>query len=280
MSDSGGRGGAIDADTEGLRLSFGMHFREATPDNECNYAEKAVGYLPENSSPRKATLNLLSQFVGYADWEDFCRREGFTAGGDDAVDDGEPTVSRGVRRFRPFAIAAVAAVLVMLFVGGFLMKQHLSAATTAGSYVLRKGQVFSTCDDYLRLFGIYDSTNWWGRVLPHHPDIVVWGPEYHHPHWLNEGNRQQLMPTITERWSSETADSSWIVMRNADKYRHDLRQNEVRITFMKNLTDTGFVFLGVYRLSLNQSDTTRCVWERVAEDCDLANLDYLEELRN
>jgi hypothetical protein len=49
---------------------------------------------------------------------------------------------------------------------------------------------------------------------------------------------------------------------------------------MKNLRDTGFVFLGVYRLSLEQSDTTHCVWERVDETCDLNNLDYLMELRN
>lgn len=71
-----------------------------------------------------------------------------------------------------------------------------------------------------------------------------------------------------------------IIMRNRDKYNHELRNNEVRITFMKNLNDTGYVFLGVYRLSLSLSDTTRCVWERVAEECDLANLGYLEELRN
>jgi hypothetical protein len=69
-------------------------------------------------------------------------------------------------------------------------------------------------------------------------------------------------------------------MRNRDKYRHELRLNEVRITFMKNLVDTSYVFVGVYRLSLQQSDTTRCVWERVAEECDLSHLDYLEELRN
>lgn len=69
-------------------------------------------------------------------------------------------------------------------------------------------------------------------------------------------------------------------MRNRDKYDHERRLNEVRITFMKNLVDTGYVFIGVYRLSLQQSDTIRCVWERVAEECNLNNLDYLEELRN
>jgi len=134
--------------------------------------------------------------------------------------------------------------------------------------------------DYLKLFGISDSVKYWGRVLPHHPNIVVWGPEYHHPHWHNYGNKDSMMPTITEHWEPADADSLMVAMRNRDKYEHERRLNEVRITFMKDLVDTGYVFVGVYRLSLQQSDTIRCVWERIAEDCDLNNLDYLEELRN
>ena len=57
------------------------------------------------------------------------------------------------------------------------------------------------------------------------------------------------------------------------------RMNELRITFMKDLVDTGYVFLGVYRLSLTHSDTARCVWERVADEVDLRDLDRLEKLR-
>ena len=49
---------------------------------------------------------------------------------------------------------------------------------------------------------------------------------------------------------------------------------------MKNLVDTGYVFVGIYRLSLQQSDTISCVWERVAEECDISHLDNLDELRN
>lgn len=245
------------------------------------------GYLTDNSSPRLATLNLLARFVGYADWYDYCQIEGFVVekvAEDDKLDE-EPIEEADTRPAR--RVLRVAAIVAIALAGwavaaALLFHQYqLSARTSdAQHYVLHKGQVFANYGEYLQLFGIYDSTNWWGRVLPHHPDIVVWGPEYHHPHWLNDGDRQQLMPTITERWSSEQADSSWVSMRNADKFRHDKRLNEVRITFMKNLTDTGFVFLGVYRLSLSQSDTTRCVWERVADECDLANLDYLTELRN
>ena len=33
-------------------------------------------------------------------------------------------------------------------------------------------------------------------------------------------------------------------------------------------------------MSLELSDTTKLVWERVADEVDLNNLDYLETLRN
>ncbi len=56
--------------------------------------------------------------------------------------------------------------------------------------------------------------------------------------------------------------------------------NDIRLTFMKSLKDTTYTFLGAYRFSLTLSDTTHIVWERVAEDVDLAHLDYLEQLRN
>lgn len=167
----------------------------------------------------------------------------------------------------------------MVAVGAWLLWQQPAGALPQ-RYTLTRDQRFATYHDYLRLFGITDSVTYWGCQLPHHPNIVLWGPEYHHPHWHNEGDRSQMMPTITERWEPAGADSSVVAMRNRDKYNHELRLNELRITFMKNLSDTGYVFLGVYRLSLSASDTTRCVWERVADECDLSNLDYLEELRN
>lgn len=33
------------------------------------------GYLQESSAPRVSTLDLLAQYVGYADWESFCNQE-------------------------------------------------------------------------------------------------------------------------------------------------------------------------------------------------------------
>lgn len=34
------------------------------------------GYLKENTSPRLATLDVLSRFVGYRDWNEFCQSVG------------------------------------------------------------------------------------------------------------------------------------------------------------------------------------------------------------
>ena len=54
---------------------------------------------------------------------------------------------------------------------------------------------------------------------------------------------------------------------------------QVRLTFMRCLKDSTFTFLGIYRMSLEKSDLTRIVYERIADECDLRALDYLEQLR-
>lgn len=132
---------------------------------------------------------------------------------------------------------------------------------------------------------VTSTERYWDQPLPHHEGIVVWGPEYHHPQWHNDGERDSLMPTITEWWSPADSIAApqqdlLAAAKNANLYFTVERTNELRITFMKNLTDTGYVFLGVYRIDRQQSDSTHLVWERVADNCDLSNLDYLQELRH
>lgn len=239
------------------------------------------GYLSETATPRLSTLNILSQFVGYDNWDSFCQNESAEEPEREVNGSGEQEPDRMIQasRRRPMiriAIALIAVIALATFAWVILHKPSQPSST----YILKQGDRFSTCMDYLKLFGISDSVKYWGRVLSHHPNIVVWGPEYNHPHWHNYGNKDSMMPTITEHWEPADADSLLVVMKNRDKYDHERRLNEVRITFMKNLVDTGYVFVGIYRLSLQQSDTIRCVWERVAEECNLNNLDYLEELRN
>jgi hypothetical protein len=234
------------------------------------------GYLSETTVQRPSTLNILSQFVGYDSWDAFCQNEDSTEEQEIIVDSSPDSTSKHRRPGLWIVLALLAAVAVIAF--SWSVFRRPSPASEA--YTLKIGDRFDSYTDYLKLFGINDSDTYWGRVLPHHPHIVLWGPEYHHPSWHNEGSKDSMMPTITEHWEPASADSQMVIMRNRDKYHHELRLNEIRITFMKNLVDTNYVFLGVYRLSLQQSDTIRCVWERVAEECDLNHLEYLEELRN
>lgn len=89
-----------------------------------------------------------------------------------------------------------------------------------------------------------------------------------------------MLPTITEWWESpDSSDSIAAAIRNSDRYLQYCRMEELSITFMKDLVDTGYVFLGVYRLSLSKSDTTRYIWQRVADEVDLYDIDKLEELK-
>ena len=158
------------------------------------------------------------------------------------------------------------------------MTDSLKTAT-ADKYVIRLGQTFPTYDDYLHLFGITPDDRPWAQPLPGHPEICIWGPEFHNAHWHNDGNPDSLMPTITEYWHVEGADPETVRMRNIDHYTYLRYRKELRVTFMKGLRDSTFTFLGLYSMDHQLSDTNRIVWQRVSEECDLTHLDYLEQLR-
>ncbi len=275
------------------------------------------GYLQQYASIRVSTLDLLAQFIDYKDYDDFCQtladtpvmpsattEPQFVPADEPSLPADEPSVpadepSAPVRN-RLLLFAAV--LFTLLVVGavalrtGVLNSSAVVSSASGGHCLLKRGQIFETYSDYLQLFGITTSEHFWDQPLPHHEGIIIWGPEYHHPQWHNEGQRDSLMPTITEWWSpadttvtsgegcsldsSATYSSDIAAIRNEHLYFTVMRTNELRITFMKNLTDTGYVFLGVYRTDLAQSDSTHLVWERVADECDLSNLSYLQQLRH
>ena len=172
------------------------------------------------------------------------------------------------------------AIAAMALLFTFLGQSQPTEKPKDDKYVLRIGQTFKTPHDYLRVFGIVAKDSLWGRPIPHHSNIWAWGPMYHHPRWHNDGDSTQLLPTITEYWEHPSIDKQASERRNKDHYYLYKRLNELRIAFVKNLVDTGYVFTGVYRMSIEQSDTTKTVWERVADEVDLDHLDYLENLRN
>ena len=117
--------------------------------------------------------------------------------------------------------------------------------------------------------------------FPEKPYIVLWAPEYGNPVWHNEGDSAAMMPTITERyhpddWPTDSASMAALTELQKNGYITAFKQNQLRLCFMKNLTDSGFVFLGVYCLSSSLSDTTKLVWERCADEVtDIESLDLL-----
>ena len=238
------------------------------------------GYLSETTTPRKSTLDILSMFVGYDNWKDFCKKN--------PIEEEKRKEERGEnrdektqkKRLSPAILYTIIALLLIGIISGVAYHIVSKSPDKSSTYTLKIGDSFSSPHEYLKLFGIHAKEKLWGQILPHHPNISVWGPDYHNKEWHNEGDKSKMMPTITEYWKPEGADSARIVERNIDQFNHCSRLNEIRVTFMKNLIDTNYVFLGVYRLSLELSDSTKVIWERVANECNLNNLDYLEELRN
>ena len=263
------------------------------------------GYLSENVNPRTYTLDQLCQYVGYDDFEAFCRQadnEQFTGGessevatpapadntepAEDTVpapaDSTEPTREKPTRpRRRRRTIVAVAAVAVVLLLLAALLPMLLSRGAVK-AVIVSKGQHFESYESYLRLFGLEGDTGvpYFVRI-PEKPYIVLWAPEYHNPVWHNEGDSAAMMPTITERfhpenWPTDSASLAELAQKQKEGFITAFRQNQVRLCFMKNLVDSGFVFLGVYCLSASLSDTTQWVWTRRADEVtDIESLDLL-----
>lgn len=265
--------------------------------------KRVWGYVDSDSTPRITTLNVLAKFIGYSNWHDFCNsmddegsgmKDGATAGtmqeagsakeerevfGSDVSDKEKSTHRKG----RWMIGLVVSAIVLLLLLGGLKLWQP---SHEQSGLVLEAGQVFGQPEDYLPLFGITPSDHSWDELLPHHQGIIVWSPWYRHPNWHNEGNPDSLFPTITEYWTptEEEVDSvpqSFVRQRNENLFFTVTRTNELRITFMRGIAvGDSATFLGVYRLDRNQSDSTHLVWQRIATQCDLRCLEYLEELKN
>ena len=261
------------------------------------------GYVQTTSLPRTSSLTPLAQYAGYADWEDFAEdRPVKTAETIETVKEKEPEVPGSQASRNPayrlgIAVAIVTVATLMIWAvfakgGKDSVPDEAEPATAieqsdapSGKRVLRKGtDCFRTTGDYLFLFGIEDGDSAYFRMLPGHKNIIVWGPEYNHPVWHNEGDKQKLMPTITEYWTplpgeNEDYTPAYIKEFNAGLYRERMLTDELRIVFMKNIADGFYVFLGIYRFDSEQSNTERTIWKRVADNCDLGKLDQLERLR-
>ena len=168
-------------------------------------------------------------------------------------------------------------VLLLAIVLPFAMRSHRASDPS----ILRLGTKFSSYEAYLKRFNLKpDKYLPYYTQHPEYPHIYFWGPEYHHPVWHNDGDSAAMMPTITttyrpDDYPTDSASLAQLAIRNKERYLDFIAERPVLITFMKDLVDTSYVFLGVYVLS-SRSDTTYQVWERMADDIDINHLERLE----
>ena len=245
------------------------------------------GYVSEDVRPRPYTLDQLCLYVGYEDFDAFIRHDAGlaasqTVGGSQPgtsprqAEEERPGPHRGRRAMTAAAVAAVVALLLAVLMPLF------GGWGGAKRPIVTKGQHFESYEDYQQLFGLASDTNvpYFVR-FPEKPYIVLWAPEHRNPVWHNEGDSAAMMPTITERyhpddWPTDSASMAALTELQKNGYITAFKQNQLRLCFMKNLTDSGFVFLGVYCLSSSLSDTTKLVWERCADEVtDIESLDLL-----
>ncbi len=254
------------------------------------------GYNRYEGTPRVSSLNPIARYVGYRDWDEYTLNCSSNEEQDVSNESLPPIKQKPNGHLGIYVLAAL--VLLIVAIGyGLLLNRHSSTepvdALTAtdffvpsGKRVLRKGQdCFRTIDDYLVLFGIEATDTAYFRPLPNSKDVYLWGPEYLHPVWHNEGDSTLLLPTITEYWTPLVGEKGYqnmeyIRLANEKLYYERLEKDELRLTFMKNLVDGFYVFIGIYRMDREQSTTEKTVWKRISDECDLGNLDKIEQLRN
>lgn len=240
------------------------------------------GYLSEDVTPRRHTLNQLSRFAGYADYDAFCssvQSEGVPPHTQRIETEGNirnKSTHKGQVIFLAFIAAGVIGLLYIL------SRSSTAVSPTDNPRVLHKGQTFATYDDFLPLFGITATESRHFQFIPGDEEIVVWSPQYHNPNYHNDGNPDSLMPTITEYWTPTNYDEltetvkETVRQRQKETYYNYLGKKQVRIVFMKDLFDSTFVFLGIYRFSPQLSDTTKMVWIRAADQCNLDNIPFVK----
>ncbi|MBP5799888.1 MAG: hypothetical protein J6W43_08260 [Prevotella sp.] len=258
------------------------------------------GYDRYEGTPRISTLVPIARYVGFRDWDDFLQHQS-NVEEEDSQDESTASIQETIREepTRRIGIYVLAALLLLIVVvGGVLLWSHgLSVEKVdavaveeplppSGKRVLRKGQdCFRTIEDYLALFGIEAVDTAYFRPLPDHKYVYLWGPEYLHPVWHNEGDTTQLMPTITEYWTPlpgavDYQNKEYVRLANEKLYYERLEKDELRLTFMKNIVDGFYIFLGIYRMDKENSTIEKTVWKRVADQCDMGHLDKIELLRN
>ena len=249
--------------------------------------KRVWSYVASDTKPRLSTLDILAQFIGYHDWEDYCASDTENDVATEQADLQSPSLTspQDQRKPRHNGLMILLAVVAVSLVVGILYLVRESKEASDSPHIIRQGDTFATYDDIHRLFGIHVRDTAWWQAVPRQDGLYVWCPQHHHPQWHNEGDSSRLFPTIAEYLTfddnNDSINTAIVNRLNAERYNVAIRFKELRLTFMRGLrSDSAFTFLGAYRISVALTDTTRTVWERVALDIDLEHLDNLQKLRN
>lgn len=243
------------------------------------------GYVQSDSTPRSSSLTPLAQYIGYTDWEDYASQQE-AAPSTPAAKSSWLTPRRLIFILLSLSIVAILLFSLPSFFSNTDNTQTYYQQTASGKRVLHKGEdFFRSPEEYLQLFGIEAGDTAYFRPVPGLNHIYVWGPEYGHPVWHNEGDSLKLMPTITEYWTplsgaANQQSEKYVYLANEKLYYERMVKDELRITFMRDLTPNMYVFLGIYRTDRELSTPEKFVWRRVSDSLDLGRIDWLELLRN
>lgn len=242
------------------------------------------GYVQSDSTPRSSSLTPLAQYIGYADWEDYVSKQEATP----SIPHTKPSWFTPRRLVFILLSLTIVAILLFFLHSSLSNTDHTPAnyqQARSGKRVLHKGEdFFRTPEEYLQLFGIEAGDTAYFRPVPGLNHIYVWGPEYGHPVWHNEGDSLKLMPTITEYWTplpgaANQQSEKYVYLANEKLYYERMLKDELRITFMRDLTPNMYVFLGIYRSDRDLSTPEKFVWRRVSDSLDLGRIDQLDLLR-
>lgn len=244
--------------------------------------KRVWGYVPANGITRESTLDLLAQFAGFASFSQFCQQTTKTPAPEESL----PIDGGALGRLKRLPLWGRLGGGLLFAIALLLLIVVFKPFGTADRPVLKCGQTFATYEEFHSLFNIKATELLFFQPVPECSVAYVWAPQYNHPTYHNEGNPDSLMPTIAEYLSLKPLDDSpesrkLLLEENRKCYLTAIRNNQVRLVFMKNLPgDTCFTFTGVYRVSQVLSDTTKVVWVRVRSECNLNDLENLVRLRN
>lgn len=291
---------------EKIMAATGMHVSSTT-------LKRMMGYINDGKKPRTYSLDLVCKYVGSDSWMSFVEQHADNK--EVALFAPIATEEKPKRKSYVWVrwIVAGCVVLTLAF-AIFQLKVKVDRLSTQNTQLteqlsrLRAHRVlvagkdtFKTYQDYLRLFNIVDSQNvaltrninslntifkqkkeediWWYKELKGLPNVYLWGPEYHHPIWHNDGDSTLLLPTINEYLDSKKVknDIEKSVVDMSDDPNQPFYKQELRITFMSNIGGDGYIFLGVY--AAQKQDRHHSTWRRVSTKLDLDNLSDLESLR-